>query len=128
MATLLPQTVVDYQNFVVGIEAVVAELAAGSYFVGYIVDYNPVGSAVFVFVVAVGSLLGFVAGTELVVAVAKPDVGSFDFGLGYIVDVAVVIVELDHCTLIVDFVDPLQVRMPTSCVSVHIGYMLQRYT
>ena len=119
--------VVDYQSFVVGTEVVVAveELAAGSYFVGYIVDYNPVGFAV---AVVFGSLLGFVAGTEVVVAVEQPDVGSFDFGLGYIVDVAVVIVELDHCTLIVDFVDPLQVRMPTSCVSVHIGYMLQRYT
>ena len=98
-----------YQSFVAGTETVVAveELAAGSYFV---------------------DSLGFVAGTEVVVAVEQPVVDSFDFALGYIVDVAAVIVELDHCTLIVDFVDPLQVRMPTSCVSVHIGYMLQRYT
>ena len=125
MATPLPQMVVDYQSFVAGIEVVVAveELAAGSYFV----DYNPVGFAVFVIVGFVDSL-GFVAGTEVVVAVEQPVVDSFDFALGYIVDVAAVIVELDHCTLIVDFVDPLQVRMPTSCVSVHIGYMLQRYT
>ena len=129
MAALLPQMVVDYQSFVVGTEVVVAvaEFAAGSCFVDYNVDYNPVGFAVFVIVGFVDSL-GFVAGTEVVVAVEQPVVDSFDFALGYIVDVAAVIVELDHCTLIVDFVDPLQVRMPTSCVSVHIGYMLQRYT
>ena len=127
MATLLPRMVAGYQSFVVGIEAVVAVegLAAGNCFVGYIVDYNPVGFVVFVIV---GSLLGFVAGTEVVVAVAKPVVGSFDFGLGYIVEVEVVTVELAHYNLIVDFVDSLQVRKPTSYVSAHIEYRLQRYT
>ena len=128
MATLLPQMVVDYQSFVVGIEAVVAvELAAGNCFVGYIVDYNPVGFAVFVIVGFVDSL-GFVAGTEVVVAVAKPVVGSFDFGLGYIVEVGVVTVELAHYNLIVDFVDSLRVRKPTFYASAHIEYKLQRYT
>ena len=120
MATLLPQMVVDYQSFVVGIEAVaVVELAAGNCFVGYIVDYNPVGFVVFVIVVVVGSPLGFVVGTET--AVVEFVVGSFDFGLGYIV-------ELAHYNLIVDFVDSLQVRKPTSYVSAHIEYRLQRYT
>ena len=125
MATLLPQMVVDYQSFVVGIEAVV-ELAAGNCFVGYIVDYNPVGFVVFVIVVVVGSLLGFVVGTEA--AVVEFVVGSFDFGLGYIVEVAVVTVELDHYNLIVDFVDSLRVRKPTFYASAHIEYKLQRYT
>ena len=113
MATLLPQMVVDYQSFVVGIEAVavVEGLAAGNCFVGYIVDYNPVG---------------FVVGTEA--AVVEFVVGSFDFGLGYIVEVAVVTVELDHYNLIVDFVDSLRVRKPTFYASAHIEYKLQRYT
>ena len=129
MATLLPQMVVDYQSFVVGIEAiaVVEGLAAGSYFVDYNVDYNHVGFAVFVIVGFVDSL-GFVAGTEVVVAVAKPVVGSFDFGLGYIVEVGVVTVELAHYNLIVDFVDSLRVRKPTFYASAHIEYKLQRYT
>lgn len=127
MATPLPQMVVDYQSFVAGIEVVVAvaEFAAGNCFVGYNFDYNPVG---FVVAVVFGSLLGFVVDTEAVAAVEKVVVDNFDFALGYIVEAAVVTVELDHYNLIVDFVDPLQVRMPTSCVSVHIGYMLQRYT
>ena len=112
MATLLPQMVVDYQSFVVGIEAVaVVELAAGNCFVGYIVDYNPVGFVVFVIVVVVGSFLGFVVGTETAV-----------------VELAVVTVELDHYNLIVDFVDSLRVRKPTFYASAHIEYKLQRYT
>lgn len=127
MATLLPQMAVDYQSFVVGIEAVVAvvELAAGNCFVGYIVDYNPVG---FVAFVIVGSLLGFVVGTEVVVAVVELVVDNFDFALGYIVEAAVVTVEFDHYNLIVDFVDSLRVRKPTFYASVHIEYKLQRYT
>ena len=119
--------VAGYQSFVAGTEAVVAveELAAGSCFAGYNFDYNPVG---FVVVVVFGSLLGFVVDTEAVAAVEKVVVGSFDFGLGYIVEVEVVTVELAHYNLIVDFVDSLQVRKPTSYVSAHIEYRLQRYT
>ena len=124
MATLLPQMAVDYQSFVVGIEAVV-ELAAGNCFVGYIVDYNPVG---FVAFVIVGSLLGFVVGTEVVVAVVELVVDNFDFALGYIVEAAVVTVEFDHYNLIVDFVDSLQVRKPTSYASAHTEYTLRHYT
>ena len=97
MAALLPQMVVDYQSFVAGTEAVV-----------------------------VGSLLGFVVGTET--AVVEFVVDNFDFVLGYIVVVAVVTVELDHYNLIVDFVDSLRVRKPTSYASAHIEYKLQRYT
>ena len=125
MAALLPQMVVDYQSFVVGTEVVVAvaEFAAGNCFVGYNFDYNPVG---FVVAVVFGSLLGFVVGTEA--AVVEFVVGSFDFGLGYIVEVAVVTVELDHYNLIVDFVDSLRVRKPTFYASAHIEYKLQRYT
>ena len=124
MATPLPQMVVDYQSFVAGIEVVVAveELAAGSCFAGYNFDYNPVG---FVVVVVFGSLLGFVVDTEAVAAVEKVVVDSFDFGLGCIVEVAVVV---GHCNLIVDFLDSLQVRKPTSYASAHIEYKLQRYT
>ena len=129
MAALLPQMVVDYQSFVVGTEVVVAvaEFAAGSYFVDYNVDYNHVGFAVFVIVGFVDSL-GFVAGTEVVVAVVELVVDNFDFALDYIVETAVVTVELAHYNLIVDFVDSLQVRKPTSYASAHIEYKLQRYT
>ena len=130
MAALLPQMVVDYQSFVAGTEAVVVAavegLAAGNCFVGYIVDYNPVGFVMFVIVVVVGSLLGFVVGTET--AVVEFVVDNFDFVLGYIVVVAVVTVELDHYNLIVDFVDSLRVRKPTFYASAHIEYKLQRYT
>ena len=123
MATLLPQMVLDYQSFVAGTEAVVAVegLAAGSYFVDYNVDYNPVGFAVFV-------IVGFVVGTEVVVAVVELVVDNFDFALDYIVETAVVTVEFDHYNLIVDFVDSLRVRKPTFYASVHIEYKLQRYT